>query len=93
MPATVPYYVESMNLIRLIAIAVLFWLLYRLILTLLSKAGGSAPRHAPSVEANTMVRCQECGLHVPKCEALEKEGKYYCCEEHRDATDSRKREE
>ncbi len=82
----------SMNLIRLIAIAVIFWLLYRLILALLSKARQPARRDSPPLEG-TMVRCEQCGLHVPQEQALIKGDKYYCCEEHRDAADSWERDE
>ena len=82
-----------MNLIRLIAFAVIFWLLYRLILTLLNKAGRPAVRQQPQREDGTMVRCEQCGLHIPQSEAFEKGGNYYCCEEHRDTVDSWKRDE
>ncbi len=81
-----------MNLIRLIAFAVIFWLLYRLILALLSKTSQPARRDAP-LQEGTMVRCEQCGLHVPQDQALIKGDKYYCCEEHRDAEDSWKRDE
>ena len=81
-----------MNLIRLIALAVLFWLLYRLILTLLSKARQPTRREPPPLDG-TMVRCAQCGLHIPQDQALVKDDKYYCCEEHRDAADSWKRDE
>lgn len=82
-----------MNLIRLIAIAVLFWLLYRLILALLRKAQRPSVQQPPPQEGSPMVRCAHCGLHVPKNHAIEKDGKYYCGKEHRDATDSWKRDE
>ena len=82
-----------MNLIRLIAIAVVFWLLYRLILTLLNKAKRpSAPRQTPQ-QGEQMVRCEQCGVHVPRNGALERSGKFYCCEAHRDEADSWKRDE
>ncbi len=82
-----------MNLIRLIAIAVLFWLLYRLILSLLSKTRRPTTHQPPSHDGETMVRCEQCGLHVPKNQAFESGGKYYCCEEHKDNADSWKRDE
>ncbi len=88
-----------MNLIRLIAIAALFWLLYRLILSLLEKARHTDLRRRSTDideepdKGGIMVRCEQCGLHVPKGEALERDGKFYCCEEHRDADDSWKRDE
>ena len=77
-----------MNLIRLLAIAVIFWLLYRLILTLLSK--GRRPAADTSRPANdaaiaTMVRCAHCGLHVPQGEALQNGDHYYCSKEHQEA--------
>ena len=82
-----------MNLIRLIAIAVLFWLLYRLILALLQKAGRPSVSRTTSSQGEPMVRCEQCGVHIPRDEALEKGGNYYCCDEHRDAADSWKRDE
>jgi uncharacterized protein len=82
-------------MIRLIALAAIFWLLYRLILTLLNKASPPAARRTPPPGGNTMVRCAQCGLHIPQGEALEREGHYYCCAEHRDhdATDHQQRDE
>lgn len=71
-------------MIRLIALAAIFWLLYRLILTLLSKAQPHAVRRTPPPGGDTMVRCAQCGLHIPQGEALLKDGKFYCCAEHRD---------
>jgi uncharacterized protein len=81
-----------MNLIRLITFAVLFWLLYRLILALLNKASRPTPR-ATQTREGTMVRCEQCGLHIPQEQALTKGDKYYCCEEHRDGVDNWKRDE
>ncbi|MEN8168672.1 MAG: PP0621 family protein [Pseudomonadota bacterium] len=74
-----------MSLIRLIALAVIFWLLYRLILKLMSKAQRHTPRKEAPPSDGTMVRCERCGLHVPEKQALTKDGKAYCCEEHRDS--------
>ncbi len=82
-----------MNLIRLIALAVLFWLLYRLILTLLQKTQRPASRPDESEKSDTMVRCDRCDLHIPLSQALERGGKYYCCIEHRDAADNWQRDE
>ncbi len=40
------------------------------------RAGGSAPQ--------VMVSCAQCGLHLPQPDALRgKDGRYYCCQEHR----------
>lgn len=29
-----------------------------------------------------IVRCQHCGLHVPKTEAIKRQNAYYCCQDH-----------
>jgi uncharacterized protein len=29
-----------------------------------------------------MVECAHCGLFLPKSDALQKDGEYYCCPEH-----------
>ena len=74
-----------MPLIRIIAFAAIFWLLYRLVLKLITVAQRPSEPPRTGGDSGTMVRCEQCGLHVPQGEALTKEGKSYCCEEHRDA--------
>lgn len=32
-----------------------------------------------------MVRCAQCGVHFPKGESVQAEGKFFCCNAHRDA--------
>jgi uncharacterized protein len=43
-----------------------------------TRAPGAPPR-----QAQAMVSCATCGLHLPRQEALAKDEHYYCCEEHR----------
>jgi len=33
--------------------------------------------------AEDMVRCQVCGVNLPRSEALMSQGRFYCCEQHR----------
>lgn len=33
--------------------------------------------------AEDMVRCQVCGVNLPRSEALMNRGRFYCCEQHR----------
>jgi uncharacterized protein len=35
----------------------------------------------PALES--MVRCAQCGVHVPRSESVEGDGAFYCSEEHR----------
>lgn len=34
-------------------------------------------------EVEDMVRCQVCGVNLPRSEAILSQGRIYCCEEHR----------
>ncbi len=72
-----------MNLIRVLIIALLAWLVYRMI-----RGAFARPRvgQRPGKErlSTDMVRCDFCGIHIPANEALEQEGRYFCSEEHRE---------
>ena len=72
-----------MNLIRVLIIALLVWLVYRMISATLRKPRVSQ-RPGRERVATDMVRCEYCGIHIPKGEALPWDGHYYCCAEHRD---------
>ncbi len=37
------------------------------------------------VISEDMVRCANCGVHLPKSESIQAEGQFYCSAEHRDA--------
>lgn len=37
------------------------------------------------VIAEDMVRCAFCGVHLPRSESVQSDGKFYCSMEHRDA--------
>lgn len=64
---------------KLLLLALAVWL----ILSLLKQYRRSmdAPP-APRGEAQDMVACAVCGVHLPKSESILKKGAYYCCKEH-----------
>jgi uncharacterized protein len=62
-----------------VAVYALVWLLKR------SFAEPSDSQRAPKAPARSgdeLVRCEHCGLHLPRAEAHERDGKPYCSEEH-----------
>ncbi len=68
-------------LIRLIIILLVGWLLFRLVRNWLNR---SPEIEKPADEKiDTMVRCAECGVHLPRQNAIEKDGQFFCCEEHK----------
>ncbi len=46
------------------------------------------PPHNNS-SAEDMVRCAQCGVHLPRSEALMAGGNFYCCDAHRQAHQSK----
>jgi uncharacterized protein len=73
-----------MNLLRLIFIALIVWLFFRVVRGYLNRNAGKMSPRNPSARIGTMVRCARCGLHVPESEALKCGEQYYCSARHRD---------
>ncbi len=38
-----------------------------------------------SIKPEDMVQCTHCGVHLPRSESVEKDGRYFCSVLHRDA--------
>lgn len=49
----------------------------------LGSQAGAPTRQPPAGDPEQMVRCSQCGVHLPRSEALTSGGEFYCCEEHR----------
>ncbi|TAN72584.1 MAG: hypothetical protein EPN14_10500 [Gallionella sp.] len=65
------------RLLLLIAIVAVVFLLVR------SYRRNAPPQDKP--DAEDMVRCAHCGVHLPKGESLQDGGHFFCGAEHRDA--------
>lgn len=76
-------------IIRLLFLAALVWLGYRLFRHLMG--GGKALPPAPGGDdattstPETMQRCAQCGVHLPVGESTHSRGQVFCSEAHRDA--------
>ena len=68
-----------MNLIRIIVIALIIYLVIQIFKRW---AANKNSRASSSRQEKEMVRCHVCQLHIPADEALEKEGHFYCSQEH-----------
>jgi uncharacterized protein len=66
----------------LIALAVLVYWIVRSAWRRRAKGG-----HPNKAAAETMVRCAQCGIHLPRAESLIVRGQYYCCTEHQPRND------
>lgn len=68
------------RLFFLLAVGVLVYLLLR---SLRKPSRDGQTSAAP--DAEDMVRCAQCGVHLPRSESLLADGRIFCCEAHRRA--------
>jgi uncharacterized protein len=59
-------------------IAIVYWLLR-------SYRNSASSTKAPPAASEDMVRCSQCGVHLPKSESILAGGKFFCSEAHRSA--------
>lgn len=61
----------------LLALVVVLWFKF--------KAGQrpTPPAKSGDRPVEDMVRCQVCGVNLPRSEAILSQGRFYCCDEHR----------
>jgi uncharacterized protein len=71
------------QLIRILVILLALWLVLGFVRQALERRRARRGQgHTPVAE---MVRCAHCGVHVPRGEAVEAHGVFFCNEEHRRA--------
>jgi len=68
-----------MTLLRLVALAFVFWVVVSFVQRLLRKRAAEKRAAPPSAD---MVRCAHCGLHLPQAEAITRDGVYFCSKQH-----------
>ena len=75
----------GVNLIlKFILLAVIAWLVYRLLKGYAHSVEQDRPVPPPTkAEGEDMVRCVECGVHLPRSESILSKGEFFCCEAHR----------
>lgn len=68
----------NMNLIRLIVIALIIYL----VLQIFKRWAASKSSTTSLPKETKMVQCKVCQLHLPENEALQRNGEFYCSQEH-----------
>lgn len=71
-----------MNLIRLLVIAGIVWLSYRIYLNWKANYEKSRQQRKKEGAIKNMVQCEKCGIHLPEHEAIASSGKFFCSKEH-----------
>ncbi|HBC20000.1 MAG TPA: hypothetical protein DC022_14935 [Alcanivorax sp.] len=72
-----------MGLIRLLVIAALVYLAWRVVKNLLSQANRrDSSDSGNGQDAQAMLKCAQCGVHVPAPEAFTHNGLHFCSQKH-----------
>lgn len=77
-----------MGLVRILLLALLVYVIWRLIRGALGQRGTPAGGR----DSQRMQRCEHCGLNVPEQEALRHDGRHFCCLEHKQAWQDKQRD-
>ena len=72
----------TMGLIRIIVIALIIYLVIQIYKRWAANKASNITQKEQ--QQKLMVKCDVCQLHVPKNEALQDDGKYYCSQNHYD---------
>jgi len=71
------------GLLRVIVLALLIWLVIRLYQRFKALARERSTKSSqPGRPIENMVRCEQCGTHIPEKDALKRDGHYYCSRAH-----------
>lgn len=75
-----------MGLIRLLIVAALIWLVWRVLKQVLlgaAKQQDAPPADEQKPQSQKMVRCDWCQVYTPEIQAIRLEQHHFCCEDHR----------
>jgi uncharacterized protein len=67
--------------LRTILLIAGIWILYLVVKNHIAKKQARITRKPPK-DTQNMVRCKQCGVHLPISQAIVINDNYYCCEEH-----------
>lgn len=67
-----------MGLIRIIVIGLIIYLLFHIV----KRWAANKNLSSSKLEDKQMVQCKICQLHIPEDEALQKDGQFFCSQEH-----------
>ena len=72
-----------MGLIRILLVVLLIWVAWRLLRQALLPGPDKDARGNGSGDSPTrMVRCTQCGVHLPEQEAVQQDQQFFCSKEH-----------
>jgi len=76
-------------LLLLVVVAVVYALLKNYQRAINRQQEGTPPAKPAAASGEDMVRCAQCGVHLPKSESFLSQGAHFCSDEHRKLGSSR----
>ncbi|MDD5403746.1 MAG: PP0621 family protein [Sulfuricella sp.] len=70
-------------MIKILLLAAGVWLIYALLKKYARGVERDERAAPPSPVEEDMVRCAQCGVHLPKSESILSRGEFFCSDEHR----------
>lgn len=74
-----------MGLIRLLLVILLIWVAWRLLRGVITGSGNSPQNSNPGSNPTRMVKCSQCGVHLPEQEAIQRDEHFFCGRPHLEA--------
>lgn len=71
-------------MIKIILLGIAFWLLISILKAYRKSLDNVSNTPAQPKEAEPMVQCAHCGVHLPESESLLVDQQYFCCQAHAD---------
>lgn len=75
-------------IIRVILIAAAIWLVWRVVSKVLLGGPQDSRQDPQNSNPDTparMLKCEQCGVHIPEPEAFSAQGHHFCCNAHQQA--------
>lgn len=79
----ITYFARVSHLIKLLLLVAGVWLIYTILKKYRSSLRQDEQAAPPTPAQEDMVRCVQCGVHLPKSESILSGGEFYCSDEHR----------
>lgn len=75
-----------MGIIRILLVIAAIWLVWRLVSKVFAPPThndtSNTSRDTPNTSGAKMLRCEQCGVHVPDTDAFTAKGHHFCSAEH-----------